>query len=92
MIPIINIPLLQSQKCTESDSFYGIALAGLQSYPFYIIQVSYLLEETKSYNNIALIQILSLGKSLIVLCLSPFADVLRITSYHYQYDGFILQR
>eukprot|EP01083_Nonionella_stella_P197263 725406_1 len=60
-IPIINIPMLQCQTCMQSDTFYGIALSGLQAYPFFIIQIGFILETHENYSDISILQLLSLA-------------------------------
>lgn len=62
-------------------------LAGFMTYPLYIVNMAFILENT---DDISIINYIQLTSSFIVLCISPFANLLSLIKLEYLSFGLVL--
>ena len=97
LIPIFNIPYYLAFGSVRDSSdtraaLISMLLAATMTYPLYIINLSYLLEQRVSnYHDLSLYNIAQVITALIVLCVTPFTNLLTfLTESYIKKGGLIL--
>ena len=87
-IPIFNIPyfftFISTNEIIASQraSMLSMILSGCMTYPLYLINVAYILDsEVNEWDTISIYNVLQIGSTLLVLCVTPF---LKFVGYVYE--------
>ncbi|ETO23774.1 hypothetical protein RFI_13400 [Reticulomyxa filosa] len=86
-IPILNVPRFLISDQSSAKHLFAMLLSGFMTYPLYIINLSFMLERTRNYQQISIYNKLQFLVSLFVLCVSPcsiFVEITCVDSYLYQ--------
>eukprot|EP01084_Bolivina_argentea_P041853 77260_1 len=93
-VPVLNIPFAMvfdfDTTRNATKIMIGVLLSAIMTYPLYIINLSFMLEQSNSYSDISVFNILQFGFSLFTLSVSPFFNLLTLGELIYMNYGLIL--